>query len=200
MAHTDNLGSTAVGRYGGRNFAAMLCGFAAALGWWIGLTGYVVVGGPASGGSGLPVFLGVPVLLSAGTYLLAVDGRRSDVDGTRPVVRLPARSSPQHRLQAGLPPGIPPNSSGRTPGRHSLAGQQGTGGSLLVLTAFAAALFWWIGRTGYLVVGGAAGGAAGLGVFLGLPAVATAGTYLAVRRRGISASFKPGRTSPWRRT
>lgn len=199
MAHTVNLGSTAVGRYGGRNVPAFLCGFAAVLGWWIGLTDYVVVGGPASGGNGLLVFLGIPVLLSASTYLLAAHGRRADGGGPRPALRLLARSSPRHRHQAGLTAAVPASSSGRTPGSHVMVRHRGTRDSLLVLTAFAATLFWWIGITGYLAVGGFASGAAGLGVFLGLPAVATAGSYLAVRRRVISASFGPDHSSPWRR-
>jgi len=65
MANTGGLGSAASGPYGDRGVVALLCGFASVLGWWIGLTAYVIVGGPATGGSALLWVLGVPVLLSA---------------------------------------------------------------------------------------------------------------------------------------
>ncbi len=70
-----------------------------------------------------------------------------------------------------------------------LLGQSGPRKELAILCGFVAMLLWWIGITGYVAVGGVASGAAGLGLFLGLPAVATAGTYLVARRRRGPTSF-----------
>lgn len=46
-------------------------GYLALLCWWIGISGYLNVGGFISGGSGFLTFLLVPVLATAATYLAA---------------------------------------------------------------------------------------------------------------------------------
>lgn len=51
----------------------VITGFIAILCWWIGISGYMNVGGFISGGSGFLTFLMVPILATAATYLV---GRR----------------------------------------------------------------------------------------------------------------------------
>lgn len=147
----------------------IICGFAAVLFWWIGLTGYFTVGGPASGGGGLIVFVAVPALTTAGTYVLARHTRRT---ASSPAAPTRLRTLRTRRL----------------PVRN----RRGTRDAILVVGGLAAALLWWIGLTGYFAVGGVASGAAGAGLFLAVPAAVTAGTYLAARRRRGPASWTPG--------
>ena len=149
------------------NAPVIICAFAAMLCWWIGLTGYFVVGGPASGGVGLAVFVAVPALATAGTYFLARRTRRPASPPAAPtrLMTLPARGHPvgnRHAARGAL-----------RPARDAL----------IVVSGFAAALFWWVGLTGYLAVGGVASGAAGAALFLAVPAAVTVGAYLAARRR-----------------
>lgn len=169
---------------GGVHALVVICAFAAALCWWIGLTGYVLVGGPASRGVGLLVFVATPALATLGTYFVA---RRTGRTVGRasfavPLPEVPGSSHPaRHRATeasgAATRPQNPPTSGFLV--RKYLDGR----GVILVTAASAAALLWWIGLTGFLAVGGAASGPAGAGTFLALPAAATVGTYLAARRR-----------------
>jgi hypothetical protein len=76
MARNGNFAAVPDGRPGLLSASVVLCGFVALLCWWIGITGYMMVGGPASGFAGLLVFLAVPTLATAGTYL-AVRRRRA---------------------------------------------------------------------------------------------------------------------------
>ncbi|WP_186467024.1 hypothetical protein [Arthrobacter sp. UKPF54-2] len=138
----------------------ILTAFAAVLCWWIGLTGYFIVGGAASGGYGLAVFAAVPALATAATYFIA---RRTG---------RPASSSAAPTRLTTLPAHGRPDGN-RRPARDAL----------IVIGGFAAALFWWVGLTGYLAIGGVASGAAGVALFLAVPAALTIGTYLAGRRR-----------------
>lgn len=48
-----------------------ICGFVALLCWWIGISGYMTVGGFVSGGAGFLSFLLVPLLTTVATYLAA---------------------------------------------------------------------------------------------------------------------------------
>lgn len=57
---------------------------------------------------------------------------------------------------------------------------RGTG---VAVSAWIAGLFWWIGLSGYIAVGGFSGGAASFGFFLVLPLLATGLTYVLARRR-----------------
>ncbi len=56
-----------------RGALVVITGFIALLCWWIGLSGYIKVGGFISGGSGFLTFLLVPILATVATYLV---GRR----------------------------------------------------------------------------------------------------------------------------
>lgn len=49
----------------------VLGGFASVLFWWIGIYGYVSVGGFQSGAAGFLTFLALPVLATAATYRFA---------------------------------------------------------------------------------------------------------------------------------
>jgi hypothetical protein len=60
-----------------RGAIVVITGFLALLCWWIGLSGYMNVGGFISGGSGFLTFLLVPVLVTAATYLAARSYTRS---------------------------------------------------------------------------------------------------------------------------
>jgi len=160
MTQSSNFNSRPPRRSSLANAPVIICAFAAVLCWWIGLTGYLTVGGPASGVVGLTVFAAVPALATAVTYFVARHTKRAvspSVAGTR-LRNLPARGLPVRNRRA-------------------------TRDAIFVVSAFAAVLCWWIGLTGYLAVGGVASGAAGVGLFLAVPAAATAGTYLAARRR-----------------
>lgn len=144
------------------------------------MAGYIVVGGPASGGSGLVLFFTAPALATAATYLL---WRRR----TSPAVRRHAHPSlmagRRGRHRAGSVPARPRGFSGSGfPSRPPIAGSP-THNEVLVLGGIVAALFWWVGVSGYLAAGGAASNAPGLALFLGIPAAVTAGVCLAWRRR-----------------
>lgn len=54
-----------------RGAGVVITGFVALLCWWIGISGYMNVGGFISGGSGFLTFLLVPLLATAATYLAA---------------------------------------------------------------------------------------------------------------------------------
>jgi hypothetical protein len=56
-----------------RGARLVITGFLALLCWWIGISGYISVGGFISGGSGFLTFLLVPILATVATYLV---GRR----------------------------------------------------------------------------------------------------------------------------
>jgi hypothetical protein len=60
-----------------RGALVVITGLLALLCWWIGISGYLNVGGFASGGSGFLTFLLVPVLATAATYLAARSYTRS---------------------------------------------------------------------------------------------------------------------------
>jgi hypothetical protein len=60
-----------------RGALGVITGFLALLCWWIGISGYLNVGGFISGGSGFLTFLLVPVLATAATYLAARGYTRS---------------------------------------------------------------------------------------------------------------------------
>ena len=53
-----------------RGALLVITGFIALLCWWIGISGYISVGGFISGGSGFLTFLLVPLLATAATYLV----------------------------------------------------------------------------------------------------------------------------------
>lgn len=165
MTGISNSSSRPTYRSGLGHAPEIICGFAAVLFWWIGLTGYFTVGGPASGGGGLAVFVAVPALATAGTYVLARRARRT---ASSPAAPTRLRTLRTRRLP--------------------VRSRRGTRDAILVVSGFAAVLFWLIGLTGYFAVGGVASGVAGAGVFLAVPAAVTAGTYLAGRRRRGPAS------------
>jgi hypothetical protein len=56
-----------------RSVLVVITGFIALLCWWIGISGYMNVGGFSSGVSGFLTFLVVPILATAATYRV---GRR----------------------------------------------------------------------------------------------------------------------------
>jgi hypothetical protein len=60
-----------------RGALVVITAFLALLCWWIGISGYLNVGGFISGGSGFLTFLLVPVLATAATYLAARSCTRS---------------------------------------------------------------------------------------------------------------------------
>jgi hypothetical protein len=60
-----------------RGALVVSAGYLALLCWWIGISGYLNVGGFISGGSGFLTFLLVPVLATAATYLAARGYTRS---------------------------------------------------------------------------------------------------------------------------
>lgn len=189
MTRDRSFTSLRTSRSGSAHALAIISAFAAALCWWIGLSGYVVVGGPASRGVGLLVFIAVPAVATLGTYFVARRTRRT-VGGAAFAVPLPTGPGYSHpaRHRAAVASGAvtrprnPSKSGSRVPNHLEARGA-------LVVAVFAAALLWWIGLTGFLAVGGAASGAAGAGTFLALPAAATVGTYLAARRRrGVPGS------------
>ncbi len=66
---------------------------------------------------------------------------------------------------------------------HRVVKGRATGDLLVVISAFAAAICWWIGVTGLVAIGGMAGGTAGFVVFLAIPVLVTVTTYRVVRRR-----------------
>lgn len=192
MANKENPASFPNGRSGLRDFLVIIIGFMAVLCWWIGMTGYAMVGGQASGGAGLVVFLGVPVLATIGTYLLGRHRRPAarEPDEARSNRALSLPVSGRHR-QGSIPAG-PTRSVNRGTRSHRAMNHGAARAFLVVISGFVATLCWWIGMTGYVAVGGAASGASGFGVFLAVPVLATAGTYLAVRRRRSSASQGSG--------
>jgi hypothetical protein len=133
----------------------ILCGFTAALFWWIGITGVANTGG------GAQVFLAIPLLATIGTVLLA--SRRG-------------RQKAKHVNQARSP---------KSKHVSQLQNHQGSGTrrpakrtSLVVLCGFTAALCWWIGIAGVANTGG------GAQVFLAIPLLATIGTVLVARYQG----------------
>lgn len=162
MTQGSNFSTLPTRRSSLANAPVIISAFAAMLCWWIGLTGYFIVGGAASGGIGLAVFAAVPALATAGTYFLARRTRRP----------APSPAAPTRLTN--------PPAQGRPVGNRRAAR-----GALIVIGGFAAALFWWVGLTGYIAVGGVASGAAGVGLFLAVPAALTVGMYLAAGcRRG----------------
>jgi hypothetical protein len=54
-----------------------IAGFVAVLSWWIGLSGYLNVGGVRSGGEGFFVFLLIPLLVSAAVFTFVARFTRS---------------------------------------------------------------------------------------------------------------------------
>lgn len=173
-----------VGRSDLRNSLVIIGGFVAILCWWIGIAGYLIVGGQASGGGGLLVFLTIPAVATASTYVLAGHGKSKGAGQLPTDIRREAQgSSPKSRHRASSPPVVSTSLGKPGHGRLPLPRHRAARDFLLVIGVFVATLFWWIGLTGYLAVGGVASGASGLGMFLGVPAVATAGAYFAARRR-----------------
>lgn len=162
-------------------------GFAAILCWWIGLTGYVVVGGPASGRGGFLAFFAIPALATAGTWLIAARNKQA------PAAKFPAPraglrrrghgSAGRSRHRAKAAPELARNVGGGDYKRQSVVGAATSRVFVLVIGGFAAVLLWWIGITAYLATGGTASGVSGLGVFLAAPAAVTTGIYLTARRR-----------------
>jgi len=196
MAPTSSFGLLPVDRSRGRHSATLVCGFAAALAWWVGLTAYLLCGGPGSGVAGLLVFIGAPALLSAGTYLLAAHRKKADAGGPGTELRIRAPSPTPRIYHRGRSAAASFRLSQRARIVQPVVPRRGTPDSLLVVGAFAAALLWWIGVTGYLAVGGFASGVSGLAVFLAVPALATVGTCLAFRGRRSPRSLRPGHPGP----
>jgi spore maturation protein SpmA len=129
----------------------ILCGFTAALCWWIGIAGV------GSTGGGAQVFLAVPVLATIGAVLIAArQGRQKAKHVYQPQSR---KAEHADQLPGHKAPGVLPAK------RRSLT----------VLCGFTAALCWWIGIAG---VGSTGGGAQ---VFLAVPVLATIGTVLVAR-------------------
>ena len=158
---------------GPRDFLLITGGFATGLCWWIGMTAVINTGGLASA-SGLGVFLGVPVLATAGTYLALRRRTGRAPEGTAGLRR---REDLRHSA---------PGRHGRRhvrPARHAAGHAAGNHPALrdflVITTGLAAVLCWWIGMTAYLNAGGPAHVEAL--VFLIVPVLATVGTYLAAR-------------------
>lgn len=49
----------------------VIVGYSALVCWWVGIASYMYVGGLASGGSGVVVFLTIPVLATVATIVVA---------------------------------------------------------------------------------------------------------------------------------
>jgi hypothetical protein len=132
----------------------ILCGFTAALFWWIGIAGVANTGG------GAQFFLTAPVLATIGTVLLASRRGRQKAKHVNQARSPKAKhaSQPQSHQDWGTRP------AKRT--------------SWVVLCGFTAALCWWIGIAGVANTGG------GAQVFLAIPVLATIGTVLVARHHG----------------
>ncbi|KRE63970.1 hypothetical protein ASG92_03430 [Arthrobacter sp. Soil736] len=167
---------------GPRDFLLITGGFATGLCWWIGMTAVINTGGLASA-SGLVVFLGAPILATAGTYLALRRRTGRALEGPGGSRRREARRhsvSGRHRQRPVRPAG---RSASHTAGMHPAMRD-----FLVIIIGLVAVLCWWIGMTAYLNAGGLAHVEAL--VFLIVPVLATVGTYLAARP-GNSA-VRPG--------
>lgn len=158
---------------GPRDFLLITGGFATGLCWWIGMTAVINTGGLASA-SGLVVFLGVPVLATAGTYLAL--RRRT---GRAPESTAGLRRHEDRRHSAPGRHGRRHVRSARHAAGHAAGNHPALRDALVIITGLAAVLCWWIGMTAYLNAGGPAHVEAL--VFLIVPVLATVGTYLAAR-------------------
>ena len=54
-----------------RRGVVIIAGYLALLCWWVGIATYMYVGGLASGGSGVVVFMTIPVLTTVATFMVA---------------------------------------------------------------------------------------------------------------------------------
>ncbi|MGY4541257.1 hypothetical protein ACVWY0_001166 [Arthrobacter sp. UYNi723] len=63
--------STLIERQDFRGSFVAISGFVALLCWWIGISGFMTVGGFASGGAGFLSFLLVPLLATVAAYIVA---------------------------------------------------------------------------------------------------------------------------------
>lgn len=164
---------------GRRDFLLITGGFATGLCWWIGMTAFINTGGLAST-SGFVLFLGAPILATAGTYLALRHRTGRALEGPGGSRRREARRhsvSGRHRQRPVRPAGRPAShAAGMHPAMRDF---------LVIIIGLVAVLCWWIGMTAYLNAGGLTHVEAL--VFLIVPVLATIGTYLAARPTNSSA-------------
>lgn len=163
-----------------RDFLLLIGGFATGLCWWIGMTAFVNAGGLAIGGAGFVMFLSVPVLATLAIYRALRRRNGLNLEGSE--------SPRSHRINGHSVSGrhrkrIDPEVS-RSHGVHSLRvlNRPATRDFLVIIAGLVMVLCWWIGMRGYMNAGGLAHIEAL--VFLIVPVLATAGTYLAARHTG----------------
>ena len=166
-----------------RDFLLLTGAFATGLSWWIGMTAFVNAGGLASGGTGFVFFLSVPLIATLAIYRAL---RRRNASGLESSEN--ARSHGSHRRSV----------SGRHRRRFATepSGSRGlnsllvlnhpaTRDFLVIVAGLVTVLCWWIGMTAYMNAGGLAHVEAL--VFLIVPVLATAGTFLAARHTGTGS-------------
>lgn len=158
---------------GPRDFLLITGGFATGLCWWIGMTAVINTGGLASA-SGLVVFLGAPILATAGTYFALRRRTGRGLEGPAGFRRREAR-----RRSALGRHGQRHVHSARHAAGHAAGNHPALRDFLVIILGLVAVLCWWIGMTAYLNAGGLAHMEAL--VFLIVPVLATIGTYLAAR-------------------
>jgi hypothetical protein len=163
-----------------RDFLLLTGAFATGLCWWIGMTAFVNAGGLASGGAGFVLFLSVPLIATFVIYRALRRRNASGLAGSEST-----RGHGSHRRSGS--------------GRHSRrfapepSGSRGVNGLLVlnrpamrdflvIIAGLVTVLCWWIGMTAYMNAGGLAHLEAL--VFLIVPVLATAGTFLAARQPG----------------
>jgi hypothetical protein len=163
-----------------RDFLLLTGAFATGLCWWIGMTAYVNAGGLASGGPGFVLFLGIPMIATFAIYRAL---RRRNLSGL-------ARSETTRGHGSHRRSGSGRHSRRFVPERPGSRGvnsllvfnRPATRDFLVIIAGLVTVLFWWISMTAYMNAGGLAHLEAL--VFLIVPVLATAGTFLAARQPG----------------
>lgn len=166
-----------------RDFLLLTGAFATGLCWWIGMTAFVNAGGLASGGAGFVLFLGIPMIATFATYRAL---RRRNTAGMATAESRSGHGSHRrsaagrHRRRAGAErPG------GRGINNLLVLNRPATRDFLVIIAGLVTVLCWWIGMTAYLNAGGLDHVEAL--VFLIVPVLATAGTFVAARQTGAGS-------------
>lgn len=161
-----------------RDFLLLVGGFATGLCWWIGMTAFVNAGGLAIGGAGFVMFLSVPILATLAIYraLRRRNGLNPKGSESPRSHRINGPVSGRHRKRIDL------EVSGSQVHGLRVLNRPATRDLLVIIAGLVSVLCWWIGMTAYMNAGGLAHIEAL--VFLIVPVLATAGTYLAARHTG----------------
>lgn len=163
-----------------RDFLLLVGSVATGLSWWIGMTAFVNAGGLASGGAGIVFFLSVPLIATLVIYR-ALRRRKTSVaerlEDTRSHGTHRRSVVGRHRRDFAT------EQSGRL-GLSSLLmlNRAATRDFLVIIAGLVTVLCWWIGMTAYMNAGSLAHVEAL--VYLIVPVLATAGTFLAARQTG----------------